>query len=314
MRGFAGLPRADLGAATTLFEPPGDGEGHWVGAPCVHRHDGTTYLTVRWRDPDRRGYELVVYRRTDVDEFGSVTRIAADDLGAVSLERAALCTDPRTGAAKLYVPVDRGENDWVVRKLDDAPSPAAFDPATARDVLVPRAGGTDAVTVKDPYVVTVGGRYYMFYAGHDGVSERAHLATSADGESWTRAATNPVIGRAGWHDHHTRVSCVVPAPDAPVWHVYYDGSGTDDHGATWNLRTGVAVADDLARPVDTTPDAPALSAPHVDPSPGLDAYGTCRYVDVVDDPDAGVDGRELFAEVARPDGAFSLCRGPLATR
>lgn len=320
MTGYAHLPDVDLESAAVVFDPPGDGEGHWVGAPCVHRHDGATYLAVRWRSPDRRGYAVEVYERTaDVipgrpssgagdrmprDAFDRRVRLTAEGLGVVSVERPALVTDPRSGGLRLYLPVEHGENDWTIQRLDGVSDPAEFDPGSARDVLVPEPGSTDAETVKDPVVRTLGGRYYLFYAGHDGTSEQAHLATSVDGERWSRVADGPVLGRDGWHDHHTRVSCVVPAPDAPVWIVFYDGSGTDDYGATWNLRTGVAVASDLADPVDTTPDAPALASPAADAATGLDGFGTCRYVDVLDHGDAW----ELFAEVARGDGAFDLRR------
>ncbi|WP_323191887.1 hypothetical protein [Halostella sp. PRR32] len=310
MTGYARLPAVDLDGAETVFEPSDGGEGHWVGAPCVHRHDGTTYLAVRWRDPERRGYAVAVYERTAPDEFDERVRLTADALGAVSVERPALVTDPRTDDLHCYLPVEHGENDWTVQKLDAAADPSGFDPGTARDVLVPEPGTTDEETVKDPCIVTLGGRYYMFYAGHDGVSEQAHLATSADGETWTRAETNPVLGRSGWHDHHTRVTAVCPAPDAPVWLVFYDGSATGDYGATWNLRTGVAIARDLRRPVDTTPDEPALSAPVSGGETGLDSFGTCRYVDILDDGDE----RELFAEVARTDGAFELRRCSLSER
>jgi hypothetical protein len=310
VRGYAGLPSADLARAETVFEPPGRSEGHWVGAPCVHRHGGATYLAVRWRSPERRGYAVTIHERTGPNAIEERARLTADDLGVVSVERPALATDPRSGALKLYLPVEHGENDWTIRKLDDAESPSGFDPTTARDVLVPRPGSSNGETVKDPCVVTLGGRYYMFYAGHDGTSERAHLATSADGESWNRVDHNPVLGREGWHDHHTRVSCVVPAPDAPVWLVYYDGSGADDYGATWNLRTGVAVAHDIARPVDATPDRPALSSPAADRAVGLDGFGTCRYADVL----VGEGDRELFVEVARSDGAFELRRCSLPGR
>jgi hypothetical protein len=304
MTGYAGLPAVDLGEAATVFEPPEGGEGNWVGAPCVHRYRGATYLAVRWRSPAERGYAVAVYERTVPDEFVERARLTADALGAVSVERPALVTDPRSGDLRCYLPVEHGENDWTIQKLDDVTSPTEFDPDTARDVLVPEPETTDAETVKDPYIVKLGGRYYMFYAGHDGTSERAHLATSADGESWRRAETNPVLGRSGWHDHHTRVSSVCPAPDAPTWLVFYDGSGTDDYGSTWNLRTGVAVAHDLRRPVDTTPEKPALSAPDCVDTAGLDQFGTCRYVDILRD---GGD-LELFAEVARTDGAFELRR------
>lgn len=307
MKNYAALPAVDWSAATTVFEPPGDGEGHWVGAPCVHRHGGSTYLAARWRSPERRGYAIAVYERTGPDAYDERVRITAADLGVVSVERPSLLSDPRTGDLKLYVPVDRGENDWCIRKLRDEPTPGTFDPATARDVLLPEPGTTDEVTVKDPYVVTLGGRYYVFYAGSDGESEQAHLATSADGEDWRRVSGNPIIGRGGWHDHHTRVSCVLPAPDAPVWIALYDGSGRDDHGKTWNLRTGAAVSHDLRRFVDATPLNPALSAPTVAGATSLDSFGTCRYVDILRTDE----GAELFAEVARDDGAFELRRCPV---
>lgn len=296
------LPAVDLASAETVFEPEGDGEGHWVGAPSVQRHDGTVYLGVRWRDPGRRGHAVAVYERTGSGTYEERARITAGALGVVSVERPALVTDPRTGALQCYLPVDRDENDWRILKLDDAAAPSAFDPATARTVLSPAPGTTDRVTVKDPVVVPVDGRYHMFYAGHDGTSEQAHLATSPDGETWRRVDANPVLGRSGWHDHHTRVSAVVPAPDDRGWLVFYGGSGTADYGATWNLRTGVAVADELSHPVDATPDAPWLSGPTADGATGLSTFGTCRYLDLL----VGDGELELFAEVARDDGAFEL--------
>lgn len=304
MTGYAGLPVVTLEDAAKVFEPPGTGEGYWVGAPCVHQYEDATYLAVRWRSPDRRGYEIVIYERKGLGEFKERVSVTAEELGAVSVERPALVTDPRTGDLVLYVPVDHGENEWTIQRLDGVATPSALDPDTARDILVPRPGTTDEETVKDPYIVTLAGRYYMFYAGHDGVSEQAHLATSVDGENWTRVGTNPILGRDGWHDHHTRISCVFPAPNAPVWILYYDGSGTGDYGATWNLRTGAAVATDLASPVDTTTDAPALTSPDTTNRTELESFGTCRYVDLLI-----TNGRpELFAEVARPDGAFELRR------
>lgn len=310
MTGYATPPEVTLGDAETVFEPPGTGEGYWVGAPCVHQYEGTTYLGVRWRSPDRRGYKVVIYERTGPDGFEERAAITSEELGAVSVERPTLVTDPRSRDLLLYLPVEHGENDWTIQRLDGVEAPSALDPSTARDVLVPRQGTTDEETVKDPYIVTIGKRYYMFYAGHDGVSEQAHLATSINGENWTRIGTGPILGRNGWHDHHTRVSCVVPAPDAPAWIMYYDGSGTEDYGATWNLRTGVAVATDLTSPIDTTPDAPTLAAPASRDRAESSRFDTCRYVDV----HLTETKRELFAEVARPDGSFELRRCLLERR
>lgn len=308
MPGYANPPEFDPGVAETVVRPAESGAGNWVGAPCVHRRDGETYLAVRERTPEDRGHAVVVYRRTGRTDYETVTRLTADALGVVSVERPALATHPDTGALQLYLPVDVGANQWRIRKLDDVGTPSALDPTTARDVLRPAGGGTDRATVKDPYVLTVGGRYYMFYAGHDGRSEQAHLATSVDGETWERSPANPVLERGYWHDHHTRVNCVVPAPDAPAWLVFYGGSGLTDHGKTWNLRTGLAVTTDLRTVVDTSPDGPVYTAGLADDRTGVDTFDTCRYLDVL----AVEDGWEVFAEVARPDGAFELRRERVA--
>ncbi|MFB6151186.1 MAG: hypothetical protein ABEJ40_05205 [Haloarculaceae archaeon] len=301
MNTYATPPAFDPSEAETLMEPPEGERGNWTGAPCVHEHGGETYLAVRERTPDERGRAITVHRRVEETAYDRIARLTADELGVVSVERPALGTDPHTGDAKLYLPVDRGSNEWTIRKLDDAPAPDAFDPSTGRDVLRPAAGGSDRATVKDPCLTVVGGRYYMFYAGHDGRSEQAHLATSVDGETWTRHPDNPVLERGYWHDHHTRVSCVVPAPDAPAWLVFYDGSGLTDEGMTWNLRTGVGVSPDCERVVDASPDGPRYAAPTA-PGTGVDTFATCRYLDVLPRGDAW----EVFAEVAREDGAFEL--------
>jgi hypothetical protein len=295
-------PAVSFADATTLLSPSDTGRGHWVGAPCVHRHGDETYLAVRWRTPDERGHAVSLYEYGGPDSLSERTRLTAADLGVVSVERAALCTDPRTGDLQCYLPVDRGGNDWVIQKLADVTDPASFDPTTAHTVLTPTPGTTDAGTVKDPVVDVVGGRYFMFYAGADGLSEQAHLATSVDGETWTKHPENPVLGRAYWHDHHVRVSAVVPATDAPAWLLFYDGSGVADHGRTWNLRTGTAVSPDRRRVTDTSPDGPLYESLVADRATGVDSFATCRYLDVLRHDDEW----ELFAEVARPDESFEL--------
>ncbi|WP_158055595.1 glycoside hydrolase family protein [Halorussus halophilus] len=304
MTDYATPPTFDISSAETILEPQETGEGNWVGAPCVHRHDETTYLAVRLRDPKRRGYAVRIYERPTPGTLNQRHELTADDLGVVSVERPALTTNPRTGQLQLYLPVDRGSNDWVIRKFADTDHPEEFDPATAHDVLRPRPGESDAATVKDPYVLTVGGRYYMYYAGNDGQSEQAHLATSVDGETWERVKRGPVLSRAYWHDYHTRISCAVPAPDAPVWLVFYEGSGMVDANRTWNIRTGIAVSPDLKRVTDTSPDGPRYAAPTADADTGLGTFGTFRYVDVLRKGSEW----EVFAEVAREDGSFDLRR------
>jgi len=304
---YARFPDVDVSAAVTLLEPDTSGEGNWVGAPCVVRHDGTVYLAVRERTPDARGHSVRIYEYRD-DELTERETLTADELGVVSVERPALVSDPAAGTLRLLLPVDTGAGDWEIRKLADAAAPEQFDPATARTVLAPGPNRSDAAGVKDPHVLTLGGRYYMFYSGNDGVSEQAHLATSADGETWTKSPENPLLGRQFWHDHHTRISCVVPAPDAPVWLVFYEGSGRADYGNTWNLRTGMAVSHDLETVTDATTDGPRLAAATVDRPTGVETFATCRYVDVLADGTAW----QMFFEVAREDGSFELRRAEVA--
>lgn len=302
MSTYATAPNIDTASMETLLEPTGERQGHWVGAPCVHRHDGSTYLAVRWRDPDRRGWKATIYEYESGGTLTELVDIEAAALGVVSVERLALVTNPHTGDLQCFLPVDRGGNDWIIRKLADVTHPSEFDPTTARTVLKPVPGTADAGTVKDPVIETVGGRYFMFYAGADGRSEQAHLATSVDGETWERYPDNPVIDRAYWHDHHTRVSAVVPAPDAPVWLVFYEGSGVSDVGRTWNLRTGLAVSPDLERLTDVSHAGPLYSAPTADRAAGVQNFATCRYLDVLDRGEKW----QVFAEVAREDESFAL--------
>lgn len=298
----AGLPPIDPGSGITVFEPETTEMGHWVGAPCVHVHDGRTYLAVRERDQYRRGHAIVIYEWIDRDRFESVNRIPATDLDASSVERPAMVTDPDSGALKLYVPVDCEENDWRIRKLTDAPEPAEFDASTAVDVLQPAVHGSDSATVKDPVVLVDGDRFFMLYAGHSGTREQAHLATSVDGEHWKRSSANPILQSRGWHNHHTRISCVIPSPTGKGWVLFYDGSGRDDYGRTWNLRTGIATAHDFATITDHTPDKPAFTAPTADRGTADARFSTCRYLDIL----VGDAQWDVFAEVAREDEAFEL--------
>lgn len=300
MANYARPPDLDTSARSTIMTPAGTGEGNWVGAPCVHRHEDRTFLAVRERNPDDRGHAVVVYEQSG-DEYEEQARITADALNVTSIERPALTTDPDSDQFKLYLPIDAHRNCWHIQKLEDVDDPADFDPSTARDVLRPKSGHTDRSTVKDPVIITIGGRYFMFYAGSDGQTTHAHLATSVDGETWTRR-DEPILYSQHWHDERTRVSCVVPAPDAPVWYVFYDGSGRTDYGSTWNLRTGLAISPDLQTFVDTSPKGPIYSSSTAEHRLAPQTFATCRYMDVLRN-DAGWD---VYLEVAREDGSFVL--------
>lgn len=300
------LAALDTDDGNTLYRPEAvatdvGGEDYWVGAPSVEAYDGETYLAFRERTPQERGRALNIHREM-ADGYQPVTTITADALDAVSVERPALVTDPETSQLRLYLPVDDGER-WTIQQLAPVTDPAQFDPATAATVLEPEPVTDTRPTVKDPVVVTDDG-FHLFYAVHDGVSEQAAYAYSPDGDRYTAPDQNVVLPRNGWHDHHTRISAVVPVDDG--WLFTYDGAGTADYGKTWNLRTGLGHAADLGDELtDCSPDAPVLQAPTVSKETGLSTFGTFRYVDIHDD--------QLYVEVARDDGAFTLQQFDLPT-
>lgn len=55
------------------------------------------------------------------------------------------------------------------------------------------AGAWDSTNVAEPSVVEWGGRFYLYYGGHDGDEWRIGCATSDDLSSWQRHPANPLI-------------------------------------------------------------------------------------------------------------------------
>ncbi len=84
-------------------------------------------------------------------------------------------------------------------------------------ILSPGAPGSwDANTVYHPKVVHDGAKFYMWYAGSDGNYVRGGWATSADGKSWTKHPTNPVLlaGPSGsWDEYRVWPSSGVVVKD-----------------------------------------------------------------------------------------------------
>ncbi len=297
---IAMVSEIDPDAAETVFAPETVledcdstriGEGYWVGAPALYDAGEARYLAVRERTRDERGRAITVYAEQD-DTYTDVLRISSDDLDVVSMERPSFC-DVQDNVA-MYIPVDDGDT-WKIQRLDPASTPAALDPDTADDVLTP---DNAAGPVKDPVVWNEDGTYNMVYSCHDGVSEQAHYATGQDGTTFVPADSNPILPRQHWHNHHTRITAVEPFSDG--WLLTYEGSGTDDYGNTWNLRTGAGVTADFETVIDLSPDKPLVQAAPAEKETGLDVFGTVRYLAVTES--------DLFFEVARSDGAFELRR------
>jgi len=101
------------------------------------------------------------------------------------------------------------------------------------------SGAWDATLVSTCAVLIDGGTYKMWYSGYNGVAYKIGYATSSDGNSWTRYASNPVmgLGAAGSFD-----SKMVGAPyvlkendEYKMWYAGYNGN---------NWQTGFANSTD----------------------------------------------------------------------
>jgi hypothetical protein len=294
-------------------EPPGDGPGHWAGAPSAlyDEERGRYLLSYRLRRPlaEGRGYETRIAESADGDQFVDVWSAPKSAFQATSIERSALVKTP-AGAYRLYVGyVPAATNRWQIDVLE-APAPDRFDPATRRPAL--RPDDADAEGVKDPYVLLIGGVYFMYvpYGPRasiaSGSSEQAlhgtgnvfttgliahptGLATSLDGLrfDWHGDVIGP---GGGWDRNMARLACVLYMP--PAFVAYYDGR--TGQGDVYEDRTGLALGFSPHRFESVTRTAPALVSPH--------STGALRYLDIVP-----VQGRfYAFYEMARPDGAHEL--------
>jgi hypothetical protein len=254
---------------------------------------GEFWLTYRAAGDGPRICELHIAKSKDGRKFTDVR------VWNVTNERATLLKDPRTGKFKLYwcttqnfglggrkleppAPVGRdagGDSWWVICKPDDVDNPADFDLETSRIVLQPSTSGVDWNQVKDPYVVALGNRFYMYYNGR-GKYVQCCLATSLDGEKFERHPGNPLLAQGGWHDFYTRPACIVPAGNHYLF--YYEGSNKDWVAPVYTMATGLAITSDLEHILDMTPDAPILKSPTPGPTPwGGGMNFTLRYMDAV---------------------------------
>ncbi len=289
----------DYSSYHTVLEPEHDEADWWAGAPSVVRDkEGIIWLACRMREArsprGERGYAVWLLRSEDGYNFEQVGAIHRDELGTVSVERPALVIDPWTGKFRLYIcragkPEPGG---WYVAVLDDVEQPDDFDGHTARPVL----RGEGGQGMKDPFVLIVGGLYYMFYIGYglsEGQRELPYVSVSPNGQSFT-VDPRPLLQHGGWHTYFTRPACVMPMAGCFV--LYYEGSGTDWFDPVYNIQGGMAVSFDLREYYDATPSAPLFRSP----TPGK--YETLRYTDYL-----CLQDRVLFYyEAARPNDSSEL--------
>jgi hypothetical protein len=301
------VPVPEFDRSEVAVPAPGEGPGHWAGAPSAVLADGAWYLAYRLRRPigDGRGFGVVVARSDDGVRFETVNVIERDAFGAASLERPALVRRP-DGGWRVYVScATPGTPHWWVDALD-ADTPAGFD-AHRRTTTLP---GDERTALKDPVVWVEGGTWHLWACCHplpdpaeaDRMTSRH--AISADGLAWEWTGAELRGGR-GWDDRGARVTArIAPGAGRPEA-LLYDGRASA--AENWEERTGLAFPATAAAGgagngngsgagvLLGEPDGPVAESPH--------AGRALRYAAVVPLPDGG---HRLYYEAARPDGAHDL--------
>ncbi len=294
-------------------EPPGKGKGNWAGAPSAFydRKEGRFFLSYRLRKPltEGRGFLTCVAESKDGKEFSDIWAGKAAEFHSPSIERSSLIKTPE-GRYRLYVGfVDGADNRWRIDLLE-ADHPSRFDAARRQSVL--RPDDVDSEGAKDPYVILIGGMYYM-YVPYGPKATISPGSTTNDlhgtGNVFTTALVDHPTGLAvstdgvrfewkgdvirpgnGWDCNVARLACVVYVP--PVFTAFYDGR--TGKGDIYEDRTGVAMGLTPDRFESLSRKEPVLSSPW--------GSGSLRYMDIVP-----MENRfYYFYEQCRPDGAHEL--------
>ena len=268
---------------TVAAAAPGDGPGHWAGAPsAAFAEDGSPFVAYRVRTPDRRGASLVLASSDDRGRLTTVAELTKEQFGAESLERPALV---RVDSGwRLYVScATPGSKHWRIDLVEaaDLESLAGAEPRT----VFP---GSAHVGVKDPVIRGGEGRWQAWICCHPldepGAEDRmttAH-ATSSDGLHWDWHGA-VLSGRSGsWDARGARVTSVLADGRAA-----YDGRASK--AENFSERTGIAMPAGRSGRLVQAGDAPVANA---------------RYLEVVPQPGGGY---LLFYERPRAAGAHDLC-------
>jgi hypothetical protein len=306
-------PLFDPQDGVTIKEPLKRERGYWAGAPSViyDNLERKYFLYYRVRQPRPiRGGEVRIAVSNDGMHFEDIWSCRREQLESDSIERGAIMRTGE-GAYRLYISyVDPADQRWRIDMME-AQSPDSFRPERRQKILTAEAIGAEGV--KDPWLMVVGGMYYMIvsYAPRpelDGDSslDQMHctgdifntgitksstgLALSADGIHFKWQGDIFAPQASGWDSYASRIGALLYVP--PVFTAFYDGSA--DVSANYEEQVGLAVSTDLKSFFRLTNDGPCLVSPH--------GSGSLRYIDVVRHDDEV----RYYYEYARSDGSHEL--------
>jgi len=296
----------------TVLEPTGKGSGHWVGAPSVLYDEDTSkfYLYYRVRKPRPvRGGECYIAQSNDGVKFSPIWQAKKEDLNSSSMEKSCIIKTLE-GKYRLYISyVDPVDSRWRIDMME-ASCPVDFNITRRKPILT--ASSSKCEGVKDPYVLTIGRRYYMIvsYASIYGtvngeLRKKMHATADAYNTGLIKSRTGLAVSNDGvnfnwwgdilspgkdWDAYTSRISCILYIP--PVFTAFYDGSSTVKEN--YEEKTGLAISFDLMHYDKITEKKPILTSPY--------ASGALRYMDGI----IVEDDIYFYYEYAREDGSHEL--------
>ena len=313
LKWFGMAPLFDPEEGQTIVKPPDSGTGWWAGAPNVIYDDESArfLISYRIRKPFElgRGVTTCIIETKDGTQTNTIWEGTKEELDSPSLERGNICKN-MDGTFTLYLSyVDPKDLRWRIDYVR-AKKPEEFNLSKRSKLMT--AGDVSVEGVKDPYVILVGGIYYMYISYSptppqidDDVKEQMHatadifntgitkshtgLAISTDGVQfqWLGDVLSP---KDGWDAYAARIGCMVHTP--PGFTAFYDGSASVKEN--YEEKTGIAYTFDLKQFIKVSVDKPVLVSPH--------ASGSLRYIDAVE-----LNGHlYYFYEYARADGSHEL--------
>ncbi len=170
--------------------------------------------------------------------------------------------DEPTGKAFLYFATRDPEMKRQLIGMAKADLSSNFGAGTWTDVSVagpllqPRLPW-EQLCIEAPSVMKRGSTYYMFYAGaYNNVPQQIGIASSRDGEHWTRLSDYPLLANGlpgSWNSSESGHPGVLTLGDKT--YLFYQGN--DDHGKTYHISM-VQILWRNGRPyVNPTPPHPA---------------------------------------------------------
>jgi len=216
--------------------------GSYVLDPCVIK-DGSTYKMWYTHVDDSDHWTIYYADSSDGVNWSNQQQVLAPSgtPGAYDEVRVAGPSVINDGGTyKMWFGARDANAVWTIGYATSADGKNWTKVGKVLDVGAP--GAWDSQMVREPWVIKDGSTYKMWYSGTAAWPVfKIGYATSSDGTTWTKHASNPIFTGTpgGWDAFQVYAPCVVLY--GSTYHMYF--SGTDDHmSQKWS--TGHAMSND----------------------------------------------------------------------